>query len=51
MNQAGKIISVWIDRDVTEETHDVYQRIMELKIDCFCTDFPLRVNGIEQGPS
>ena len=34
---------VWIDRTVTKETPDVFKKLIDMKIDSFCTDYPLEV--------
>lgn len=45
MHAHGKLISVWIDAGVTRETEQVYQRLIDLGVDCFCSDFPLEVSA------
>lgn len=43
---AGQIVAVWIDASVTQETIQMYKRLIDLKVDCFCTDFPLEVTQL-----
>jgi hypothetical protein len=42
MHQNGKIVCVWIDRDVTSETAEVFCHVFNMGVDCFCTDYPLK---------
>lgn len=42
----NKLVSVWIDAAVTEETMEVYERLIELGVDSFCSDFPLEITRI-----
>ena len=46
MHAAKKIVCVWIDRTVTKETPDVFKKLIDMKIDSFCTDYPLEVAKI-----
>ena len=42
----NKLVCVWIDASVTKETVDLYQRLIELGVDSFCSDFPLEVTKL-----
>ena len=42
MHQNGKIVCVWIDRDVTSETAEVFCHVFNMGVVCFCTDYPLK---------
>jgi len=44
----GKIISVWIDCSVTTETVEMYKRLIDLKIDSFCSDWPCEVREMQE---
>jgi TusA-related sulfurtransferase len=43
MHLHGKIISVWIDCEVTSETVETFCRVFDLGVDAYCTDYPLKV--------
>jgi glycerophosphoryl diester phosphodiesterase len=43
LHEAGKIVCVWIDKTVTQESPEVFQRMVELRIDSYCSDYPLEV--------
>lgn len=36
----GKTVGVWIDRSVSSEGEEFYKRLLDLKVDFFCTDYP-----------
>ena len=46
LHQAGKLVFVWIEADVTVETVEVYCRMFDLNVDSFCTNYPLQVNQV-----
>ena len=39
-------MQVWIDCEVTTESVAIYAQLINMGIDAFCTDFPLRVKKI-----
>jgi hypothetical protein len=40
----GKKVGVWIDKSVTtEETIDLWHKVMDLDVDFICTDYPLEM--------
>mgnify|MGYP000288609774 CR=1 FL=1 len=43
MHMHGKIISVWIDCEVTSETAETFCRVFDLGVDAYCSDYPLKV--------
>ena len=42
----NKLVSVWIDAEVTKETVEMYKRLIDLGVDSFCSDFPLEVTTL-----
>ena len=48
MHTHGKIVSVWIDCDVTQETPETWCKVFELGVDAYCTDHPLKVAQVWQ---
>jgi hypothetical protein len=43
---AGQIVAVWIDASITTESIAIYKRLIDLKVDCFCSDFPLKITEL-----
>lgn len=43
LHKAGKLVCVWIEANITVESVQVYCRMFDLKVDSFCTNYPLQV--------
>ena len=41
-HQNGKKVGVWIDREYFTENEDFYHLILDMNVDFFCADFPLK---------
>ena len=39
----GKLVQVWVDAEVTTESVSIYAKLINLGVDSFCTDYPLKV--------
>jgi glycerophosphoryl diester phosphodiesterase len=39
-HENGKIVSVWFDATVTNETVTMYKKMLDLGVDAFCSDWP-----------
>ncbi len=46
LHKHNKIICVWIDAEVTKECPKIYCRMFDLKINSYCTDYPLHVQTV-----
>lgn len=46
MHAHNKLVSVWIDREVTTETEEVHKRMINLGVDVFCSDEPLALRKV-----
>lgn len=39
-------MQVWIDAEQTIESVEIYEELLKMGIDSFCTDFPLKVTEV-----
>jgi len=46
----GKLVGVWVDKDVTSETLELYSLAIEMGVDFICTDFPMDAIGVRDKP-
>lgn len=48
MHLHGKVVSVWVDCDVTRETAETFCQVFDMGVDTYCTDYPLKVAQVWQ---
>lgn len=40
-HEKGKKVGVWIDSTIVQEKSEIYWELLDMKVDFFCTDYPL----------
>jgi glycerophosphoryl diester phosphodiesterase len=43
LHEEGILVNVWVDKEKTKEDAALWEKMIELKVDSICTDFPLKV--------
>lgn len=44
----GKLVGVWINREVFDENDNFYQDLIDMGVDFLCTDFPQKADSVRK---